>query len=698
MNRGWVLLAASLVCSTGFATPGRLMGKADPLRSFPGLSVHALRADTLGNLYVVGVATEAGLPTTSGAVSSDYIPGACADPGPTRPCADLYVAVMDSTGTVQFGSYIGGVGDETFAGFDVSPSGLVAIAGTTTSATLPATAPPLSAIAGARVRSFLMRLDTRSAGYALRSCVILGDILVFEPHAVAVDAQGRTYVGGAASDRFPATPGAFQTTPGNPSHNAFLLRLAADGVTIEYGTYLSGSANDDIHQLAVALNGDVYAGGAAQSGDFPATPGSYSSGSAPGVFLARFAPPSGRFTYIARLGGSGGETPVALAVDAQGSAWFAGYTSSDDFPVTTGGERLGMINPFVARLSPDGAHLLFSRFLGGEGYDTPSALFIEPEGTAVVAGVAGSRLFRLTGDAHEPCNSASAPTQNAGFLARLTGDGSLEYASYFTAGMYDTDIRAAALDSEGRLLLAATANPLDLSRSGGPIQVYIRDPGDHIIRLGPGEIPEVPCMMHAASGSTEGVVPGEFVAIYGKRLAPAEPGAVRVLFDGQPAKLLYTGPWQINAVVPASVAGRNKTTLQIEIDGAVQFTLTPPVLDVLPGLFRDYFTRLAVALNEDGVLNSLDHPAAPGALVRLFANGDSALALGQPLHPVKVQVGAQYAEIVSAGQAPGATPGLLAIDIRLPSLFVLREREQNLTLFLGDAFTLGRVTLAVAPR
>ena len=697
-------LLAATVCAAG---PGRLLGHANVLRSFPGLSVRALRVDPLGNLTVAGVTTTPGLPTTPGALSLNYISSTCVDVGPAHACADLYVAVIDSAGNVQFGSYIGGAGQEDFAGMDVTASGVVTLAGTTTSAAFPVTAPPLSDIASARTRSFVMSFGTRGTGPALRSSVILGDVLAFQPRAIAVDAQGRTYLGGAASSRFPATPGAFQTAPGNDSRNGFLLRLAPDGVTPEYATYLSGSFGDEIDQVAIAANGDVYVAGAAQSADFPSLPGSYVNivqqppSPIANAFVARFQPDSGRFAYIARLGGGAGQQPIALAVDPDGSAYLAGNTSSDDFPVTPGAagrERFGVMNPFVAKLSADGARLLFSTFLGGDGYDTVSSLLLEPEGTVVVVGTAGSRLFRLTIDAHEPCNSAPAPTQNSGFLARLTPDGaSLAYASYFTAGLYDTAVRAAALDAQGRLLLVATADPLDLSRNGGPIQIYIRDPGDHIIRLDSGDVPTVTCIVSAASGSAQGVAAGELVAIYGKQLAPAQPGAVRVLFDGAPAQLLYTGATQINAAVPATVAGRAKTTVEIEIDGAVRATLSPAVLPVIPGLFPSYTTRLAAALNEDGVLNSRDHPAGPGSLVHLFATGDSAIVLGSAPHDVRVQIGAQFAETVFAGQAPGGVEGLMAIDIRLPRQFVLPAREQNLTLFIGDAFTLGRATLAVKP-
>ena len=728
-----VFAGVALWCSAASGAPGRLLGRANLLRSFPGLAIRTMRVDAQGNLFLAGVTTSAGLPTTPGALSTHYVGSSCQDVGPPHPCADLYVAVLDAAGNVEFGSYIGGAGEESFAAIDAAGAGAIMLTGTTNSSDFPSTAPPLTSAAPLRPRSFLMRLAWRDSQSALRSSVILGDALVFQPRAVAVDTLGRVYVGGAASNGFPATAEAFQTAPGNESSNGFLLRLASDAVTVDYATYLSGSSADEIEQIAVAANGDVYVGGAASSADFPAIAGSYINiAQQPGslitnAFVARFRPDSGRFTYIARLGGSASNSVSALAVDSDGVAYLAGQTSSDDFPVTAGAaqtERLGVMNPYVAKLSGDGTTLLFSTFLGGEGYDTLSSLFLEPEGTVVVVGTAGSRLFRLTSDAHEPCNGAPFPTQNSGFLARLKPDGSeVSYASYFTAGTFDTAVRAAALDAEGRLTVVVGADPLDLTRYGGPLQTFVQPSEDHVVRLEPGEAPRTACLVNAASGSAQAVTAGELVAIYGQGLGPSqalflspgadgyptEAGGARVLFDGVAAPLLYVGPTQINAVAPASVAGRSTVTAVVEVDGEVRASIPAAVLPIVPGLFPSYSSRLAAAQNEDGTPNRRDNPAQPGSLVRLFATGDAALMTGRrdgevvpepgpPLpHDVKVQVGAQFAEVVYAGQAPGGVAGLMEITIRLPLSFVLPAAEQNLVLYVGDTFTLGRVTLAVSP-
>ena len=58
---------------------------------------------------------------------------------------------------------------------------------------------------------------------------------------IAVDSSGAAYVTGyTQSGDFPTSAGAYQTTL-NASRNAFVSKLAADGTSLDYSTYLGGS-------------------------------------------------------------------------------------------------------------------------------------------------------------------------------------------------------------------------------------------------------------------------------------------------------------------------------------------------------------------------------------------------------------------------------------------------------------------------
>src|SRR5208282_2969561 len=102
-------------------------------------------------------------------------------------------------------------------------------------------------------------------------------------------------------------------------------------------------------------------------------------------------------------------------------------------------------------------------------------------------------------------------------------------------------------------------------------------------------------------------------------------GGVQVLFNNVAAHLLYAGPHQINAIVPSSVFGQDTATVQIVTPNG---TLTGPSLSVVlsePEVFQNTPPMpaggAAIALNQDGSINSPDNPAAGGSIVTIWATG-----------------------------------------------------------------------------
>jgi uncharacterized protein (TIGR03437 family) len=166
-------------------------------------------------------------------------------------------------------------------------------------------------------------------------------------------------------------------------------------------------------------------------------------------------------------------------------------------------------------------------------------------------------------------------------------------------------------------------------------------------------------------------------------------GGVQVLFNNVPAPLLYVGPNQINAIVPSSVAGLNTVTVQIVGPAG---TLTGPALFVVPSapeVFQNGSPMpqggAAVALNQNGSLNSESNPAAAGSVVTIWATGagldnspgvqDGLIAtdLDAPALPVSVlnssyvsASGAYSLEVLYAGNAPGLVTGAIQVNFQLP--------------------------------
>lgn len=200
----------------------------------------------------------------------------------------------------------------------------------------------------------------------------------------------------------------------------------------------------------------------------------------------------------------------------------------------------------------------------------------------------------------------------------------------------------------------------------------------------------------SASRESGAVAPQEIVILFGNGIGPqttatervnaqlqveTELAGVEVLFDGDPAPLVYAGSTEIAAIVPASVLGKATTSVVVKYNGVLSAAFVLPVSEAQPSLYSIDGSGVgpAVALNEDLSINSATNPAARGTQIVLYGTGlgltDPPEADGTvtPLEPpwpeaaqiVTVTVGGQNATVLYAGPAPGSA-GILEIDAKIP--------------------------------
>ena len=99
--------------------------------------------------------------------------------------------------------------------------------------------------------------------------------------------------------------------------------------------------------------------------------------------------------YSTYFGGAGGETASGIALDAQGNAYIAGYTSSLNLPVLSAIRARfagGASDAFIAKFSPSG-DLLYSTYLGGKGNDYGRSVAVDQVGNIYVTGDTTSSDF-----------------------------------------------------------------------------------------------------------------------------------------------------------------------------------------------------------------------------------------------------------------------------------------------------------------
>src|ERR1039457_4597349 len=239
---------------------------------------------------------------------------------------------------------------------------------------------------------------------------------------------------------------------------------------------------------------------------------------------------------------------------------------------------------------------------------------------------------------------------------------------------------------------------------------------------GVGATPSINAVTQAASYSQDAVAPGELVAIFGSSLGPAAPvgtqldgsgnvatslADTQVLFDGVASPMIFASAGQVDAVVPFGVA-TGRVLAQVEYQGLASALFPVTVAPAVIGIFSADASGAgqAIALNQDGGINSPDNPAAPGSVVTLWATGagllspagiDGAVDAGnrpQPVLPVLAQMGGQVADVLYAGGAPGMVEGVIQVNLRVPPASQTGAAVP-VVLRVGDSVSQIGITLAI---
>jgi uncharacterized protein (TIGR03437 family) len=174
-------------------------------------------------------------------------------------------------------------------------------------------------------------------------------------------------------------------------------------------------------------------------------------------------------------------TSQGLAVDAAGSVYVTGRTTSVDFPIKNayqGAQAKGSNSSvFVTKFSPDGSSLVYSTYLAGIGSDYADAIAVDPSGSAYITGNTNSANFPVTNGAYQTLCSPSPSTppgtvtkascngsQNSAFVTKLNPGGTGLVYSTFLGGFGGSEGTAIAVDSAGRAYIAGNENaPCNLS-------------------------------------------------------------------------------------------------------------------------------------------------------------------------------------------------------------------------------------------
>jgi hypothetical protein len=263
--------------------------------------------------------------------------------------------------------------------------------------------------------------------YMLAYSSYLGGSDQDEIYSIQVE-DGFIYVAGRTkSSNFPMV-NSWNTSIGL-QRDVFIAKLAADGQSIIYSTFVGGNGDDIFNAMAVE-NSYVYACGETSSDNFP-TYLAYDdkiNGSEDG-FLFKLDSDGSQPIYSTYLGGStgSGSDEIWDVCVENGYVYVTGRTGSLDFPLVneywTGDSST--YDSFVTKFAADGQSLMYSTYLGGRGDETGYSICVENQ-YAYTGGYTTSSDF--------PTENAYDDTVNGLdiYLTKFSKDGrALVYSTYF---------------------------------------------------------------------------------------------------------------------------------------------------------------------------------------------------------------------------------------------------------------------------
>ncbi len=271
--------------------------------------------------------------------------------------------------------------------------------------------------------------------------------------------------------------------------------LVIDPVLLD-STFLGGGGNDAAYGVAVDDAGSVYVSGSTESPDFPVTAPVQAflvqgDGPRSDAFVAKLNPDGSGFAYSTFLGGRARDVAYGIALGRDGSAYVSGSTESTDFPLARPVQKAyggGGTDAFVSKLSPQGAVLQYSTYLGGTGADSSRGIGADPAGNAYLTGTTTSNDFPTAGPPLQP--TPSKPDDTAAFVTKVNATGDAWAYSTYLGGTGDDHGTAIAVAATGDVFVVGDTRSPDFPvarpfqpRAGAPPGPTTVPPDAFVVKL-----------------------------------------------------------------------------------------------------------------------------------------------------------------------------------------------------------------------
>ncbi len=331
--------------------------------------------------------------------------------------SDAFAVKLDADGsTILYSTYLGGTRDDEGAGIAIDENGSAYVTGTTASEKFPVVSVFNKTFLSGPDDAFALKLS--ADGSELVYSTFIGGISSETGSGIAVDDEGNAYLTGETFS--PDFPSMNSTRMFEGYSDAFITKINVSGDIFGFSTVIGGESRDYASAIALGADGSSYITGSTHSAAFPVVNPVKASHSGPiDAFATRIAPDGRSLIFSTYLGGSAVDQGTGIGVSGDGTAFVGGSTYSLDFPLANpyqskwGG---GTYDGFVVKLRPAGNSYVYSTYIGGNGRDLVNGLAIDDEGTAYITGSTTSTNFPIV----YPYPDAFDERGEGGFLAALS--------------------------------------------------------------------------------------------------------------------------------------------------------------------------------------------------------------------------------------------------------------------------------------